>query len=62
MVFCVLYFHEYLQSVALCWLLQLPVEMIQQDAQVEIEILGELRKAKLIDRVLFDADGKISRG
>ncbi len=53
------YAHFSKKSVAIGFL---PVEMIQSDVQVEIEILGELRKANMIDKVLFDPDGKIVRG
>ena len=40
----------------------LPIELIQIDREVEIEILGERRKAKLFTGTLFDQDGSRARG
>ena len=40
----------------------LPVERIADGLEVEIEILGQMRKAKLITAPLFDADGARMRG
>jgi len=39
-----------------------PTEMITDGLEVEIEILGLMRPAKLISTPLFDADGAIMRG
>ena len=40
----------------------LPVELIEEGREVEIEILGELRKARLYTAPLFDPDGERMRG
>ena len=40
----------------------LPVDMIEEGREVEIEILGELRKARLYTAPLFDPDGERMRG
>ena len=58
------YAHYVGQSVALGFL---PVELIPDDAssdgpEVEIEILGEMRKARMIGAPLFDPDGERMRG
>ena len=36
--------------------------MITPGCEVEIEILGELRKARMIDAPLFDPEGERMRG
>ncbi len=53
------YAHYARKSVALGFL---PVELIAPGCEVEIEILGELRKATLIDEPLFDPKGERMRG
>ena len=40
----------------------IPVEMICADAEFEIEILGELRRAVVLDKVLFDPESSRMRG
>ena len=40
----------------------LPVGKISEDLEVEIEILGQMRKARLVTTPLFDADGARMRG
>ena len=40
----------------------LPVDMIEEGREVEIEILGEMRKASLYTAPLFDPDGERMRG
>lgn len=40
----------------------LPVELISEGREVEIEILGEMRKARLYTQPLFDPDGERMRG
>ena len=39
-----------------------PVELIAEGLEVEIEILGQMRAAKLITESLFDGDGARMRG
>ncbi|MCB2131281.1 MAG: hypothetical protein KDD96_02160, partial [Rhodobacteraceae bacterium] len=39
-----------------------PVEMIRDDLEVEIEILGSRRKARMVTGPLWDADGARMRG
>ena len=39
-----------------------PAEMIEEGARFEIEILGEMRPARLITRPLFDPEGARMRG
>ena len=39
-----------------------PVESIADGAEFEIEILGDMRKARLIEQPLFDADASRMRG
>ena len=39
-----------------------PIDMVKEELNVEIEILGELRKAHRITTPLFDADGARMRG
>ena len=53
------YAHYCEKSVALGFL---PSEMITPGCEVEIEILGELRKARMIDEPLFDPQGERMRG
>jgi dimethylglycine dehydrogenase len=53
------YAHYVRKSVALGFL---PVEMVREGAEVEIEILGDLRRARLITQPLFDPDGMRMRG
>jgi dimethylglycine dehydrogenase len=53
------YAHYVQKSVALGFL---PVDMIREGAEVEIEILGDLRKARLVTQPLFDAEGLRMRG
>ena len=53
------YAHHARQSVALGFL---PVDLIAEGRAVEIEILGEMRPARLITTPLFDADGSRMRG
>ncbi|MEM7173540.1 MAG: glycine cleavage T C-terminal barrel domain-containing protein, partial [Pseudomonadota bacterium] len=53
------YAHYSEKSVALGFL---PVDHIAKGLEVEIEILGELRKAKLITEVLFDPKAERMRG
>ena len=52
------YAHHVEKSVALGFV---PVEMIAQDAEFQIEILGELRDARLITDPLFDPSGERMR-
>ena len=40
----------------------LPVGLIAEGRAVEIEILGEMRPARLITTPLFDPDGRRMRG
>jgi dimethylglycine dehydrogenase len=40
----------------------LPVELIEDGLAVEIEILGEMRPARLVTEPLFDPDGARMRG
>ncbi len=53
------YAHHARKSVALGFL---PVELIEEGREVEIEILGERRPARLVTTPLFDADGSRMRG
>jgi len=53
------YSHHAGKSVALGFV---PVAQAQDGLQVEIEILGEMRKARLVSAALFDADGTRMRG
>ena len=53
------YSHYAGKSVALGFV---PVAQAQDGLQVEIEILGEMRKARLVSAALFDADGTRMRG
>lgn len=53
------YSHHAEKSIALGFV---PSETAHEGLQVEIEILGKMRKAKLISRPLFDADGARMRG
>ncbi|MGH6719542.1 MAG: GcvT family protein [Alphaproteobacteria bacterium] len=53
------YAHYVEKSVALGFL---PVDLIAEGREVEIEILGEMRPARMITRPLFDADAKRMRG
>ncbi|MDF1718498.1 MAG: FAD-dependent oxidoreductase [Antarcticimicrobium sp.] len=53
------YSHHAGQSVALGFL---PAGRIAEGLEVEIEILGEMRKARLVTTPLFDADGARMRG
>ncbi len=53
------YSHHTGKSIAMGFL---PVKHIAQGLEVEIEILGQLRKARLITTPLFDADGARMRG
>jgi len=40
----------------------LPAEFIEEGREVEIEILGEMRPARMITTPLFDADNSRMRG
>jgi len=53
------YSHHAGQSVALGFL---PADRIAEGLEVEIEILGQMRKARLVTTPLFDADGVRMRG
>ncbi|GAA6160954.1 FAD-dependent oxidoreductase [Ruegeria sp. HU-ET01832] len=53
------YSHHAQQSVALGFL---PVEHIAEGTEVEIEILGQMRKARMVSTPLFDGDGTRMRG
>ena len=53
------YAHYVEKSVALGFL---PTELIEDGAEVEIEILGDLRKAHLVSEPLFDPKGERMRG
>lgn len=53
------YSHYAGQSIALGFV---PVDRIREGLEVEIEILGQMRPAKLITEPLFDADGARMRG
>ena len=53
------YSHYAGKSVALGFL---PTDRISEGLQVEIEILGQLRPARVITTPLFDADGARMRG
>ena len=53
------YSHHTGQSVALGFL---PADRIAEGLEVEIEILGAMRKARLVTTPLFDADGARMRG
>ncbi|MBY8974827.1 FAD-dependent oxidoreductase [Rhodobacteraceae bacterium NNCM2] len=53
------YSHHAGKSIALGFV---PVAAIHDDLQVEIEILGEMRPARILTKPLFDADGARMRG
>ena len=53
------YAHHSKTSVAIGFL---PVALIEEGRQVQIEILGERRDARLITRTLFDPDNQRLRG
>ncbi|MGB0508096.1 MAG: aminomethyltransferase family protein, partial [Pikeienuella sp.] len=53
------YSHYAQKSIALGFV---PSDQIADDLEVEIEILGELRKARILTSPLFDADGARMRG
>ncbi|MAY88467.1 MAG: glycine cleavage system protein T [Pseudooceanicola sp.] len=53
------YSHHAAQSVAMGFL---PVDAIAEGLEVEIEILGQMRSARLITEPLFDGDGARMRG
>lgn len=53
------YSHHLGKSIALGFV---PVALVAEDLSVEIEILGEMRSAKIMERVPFDADGSRMRG
>ena len=53
------YSHYTNQSVALGWV---PTELASNGLNVEIEILGDMRPARLVTTPLFDADGTRMRG
>ena len=53
------YAHHARQSMALGFL---PVGLIEEGREVEIEILGDRRPARLITTPLFDPDGSRMRG
>lgn len=53
------YSHHAQKSVAMGFL---PVDRVTDGLQVEIEILGQLRKARVISKPLFDEDGTRMRG
>ena len=53
------YAHHAGKSVALGFL---PVGLIEEGREVEIEILGEMRPARLVTTPLFDPDGSRMRG
>jgi hypothetical protein len=53
------YAHHARKSVALGFV---PVEMARDGLEVEIEILGDMRKARLVTTPLFDADNARMRG
>ena len=53
------YAHWSQKSVAIGFM---PVEMIVEGAEVEIEILGEKRTARVITAALYDADACLLRG
>lgn len=53
------YSHYAERSIALGFV---PTEMIADDLEVEIEILGEMRAARILTTPLFDADGARMRG
>jgi len=53
------YAHHAQKSVALGFL---PAALIEEGREVEIEILGEMRPARLVTTPLFDADGSRMRG
>jgi dimethylglycine dehydrogenase len=53
------YTHHARKSVALGFL---PTGMIEEGREVEIEILGEMRPARLVTTPLFDPDGSRMRG
>ena len=53
------YSHYAGKSIALGFL---PVGLIGEGREVEIEILGEMRPAKMLTTPLFDADGARMRG
>ena len=40
----------------------LPVALIEEGREIEVEILGEMRRARLYGRPLFDPDGERMRG
>ena len=53
------YAHNQNKSIALGFV---PTDMIRDDLQVEIEILGDKRRATILTEMLFDADGARMRG
>jgi len=53
------YSHHAQKSVALALI---PRDVAQDGLEVEIEILGQLRKATLVTTPLFDPDGEVLRG
>ncbi|MEP2533196.1 FAD-dependent oxidoreductase [Shimia sp.] len=53
------YSHYARKSIALGFV---PVELITDDLEVDIEILGHRRKARMLNEPLFDADGARMRG
>jgi len=53
------YSHYAEKSIALGFV---PTEMISDDLEVEIEILGEMCRSKILTAPLFDADGARMRG
>lgn len=53
------YAHNQEKSIALGFV---PTELIRDDLEVEIEILGDKRRAKILTEMLFDADGARMRG
>ena len=53
------YSHHARKSIALGFV---PTDMINDDLSVEIEILGEMRPARILTAPLFDADGARMRG
>ena len=53
------YSHHIGKSIALALV---PRDMVSDNMEVEIEIMGQLRKAKRITKPLFDPDGAVIRG
>ena len=53
------YAHWSQKSVAIGFM---PVEMVAEGAEVEIEILGEKRTARVITQPLYDPDARLLRG